>query len=85
MPVVKNFRATTIWRAFILNSFAVGVAVVVAIFLKDIWDKENNSKHVRISTKQMLITFASTMLALFLAYSALHFFLGFGGGMLIQE
>ena len=85
MAIVKGFRSTTVWKAFILNSFAVGVAVVVAIFLKDFWDKENNSKHIKISTKQMLITFGTTMLALFLVYTGLHFFFGFGGGMLIQQ
>jgi len=84
MVLVKGFKSTDVWKAFLLNGIATSIAVIVAIFLKDFWDKKNNSSHVRISTRQIIITFASTFAAVFLAYTALHFIFGFGGGMLVQ-
>jgi len=85
MAIIKGFRSTDVWKAFILNGVATSIAVIVAIFLKDFWDKKNNAKHIRISSRQMLITVASTFAAVFLAYTALHFLFGFGDGMLVQD
>lgn len=84
MAIIKGFRSTNVWRAFILNGIATSIAVIVGIFLKDFWDRKNNKKHRRISTRQMVITLASTFAAVFVAYSVLHFIFGFGGGMLVQ-
>jgi len=83
MAIIKGFRSTDVWNAFVLNGIATSIAVIVAIFLKDFWDKQNNSSHVRITKRQIIITFISTFAAVFLAYTALHLIFGFGGGMLV--
>lgn len=85
MSLIKGFRSTDVWHAFILNSIATSIAVIVALFFKDFWNKRNNKDYTPIDKKQLIITFISTFIAAFLAYTALHIIFGFGGGMLVQN
>lgn len=84
--VLVDFRSTTIWHAFLLNSLAASLAIVVAIFVKMRYDryvdKDGNEIHEITSTKSMLLTFGATFIATFVAYSTLHFLFGYGGGQL---
>ena len=83
MAIIKGFLSTNVWKAFLMNGIATSFAIIGAIFLKDFWDRKNNKHHIGISARQMGLTFAISFAAIFLAYTALHFLFGFGGGMLV--
>lgn len=96
MPLIKNFRATTPWKAFILNALVSSIVIVLALYIKGALDSyhveddnvDNNLndkvKH-RTSFKSVGITFAVTFVASLGAYFLMHFTFGFGGGMLVSS
>ena len=38
MPLINNFRATNIWKAFILNSIAAAIVIVIGVTVKAHYD-----------------------------------------------
>ena len=90
MPLIHSFKSTTIRNAFILNSLASTITIVVAILLKNEYNQyfENHTgdikkiKQVKLTFSQiatlMVITFFTSMIT----YTLLYVLFGFGGGML---
>lgn len=88
MPIIK-FRATTVWKAFIMNSLVTTIAVVAAIIIRDLFvkHKDEKGKEVRqkMSAKVIGITFGITFGASLLAYTLLYFTFGFGQSMIVTH
>ena len=42
MPLIKNFKSTSLWKAFVLNSVTASIIVVLAISVKDSLDRFTN-------------------------------------------
>ena len=83
-PLYTGFRSTTIWRAFILNSIASSIIIVLAILFKDYFDKykdKDGREGVLHNTwKSIVITIGVTFIATFSAYALMWFTLGYGYG-----
>jgi len=91
-PVVKNFYATSIFKAFILNAIAVALIATMAIELR----KELNDVKGRfylfvnplfagneLTERQKAIVVAiASFIGAILVYHFMFFIFGFGGGML---
>jgi Na+/pantothenate symporter len=88
MPIIK-FTATTVWKAFIMNSLVTTIAVVAAIIIRDLFvkHKDEKGKEVRqkMSGKVIGITFAITFGASLLAYTLLYFLFGFGQSLVVTH
>lgn len=88
MPLIKNFRSTSIWKAFILNSIAAAIVIVIGMTVKEHFDTyivdDNNSNNIKRTTNftSISLTILFTFLTSFLAYTIMYFVFGFGGGML---
>ena len=89
MVLIHNFKSTTRWKAFILNSFAASLSIVVALMVKSYFDVYTDDKGniitVRIKYFYYLITFLITFIATFSSYFLLYLFFGYGGGQLTQS
>jgi len=88
MPLINNFRSTSIWKAFILNSLVASIVIVIGITVKDHFDTyttDDDSKG-KITRKtnftSISLTVLFTFLTSFLAYTIMYLVFGFGGGML---
>lgn len=88
MQLIYGFQSTTVWKAFILNAAATSIAVSVALIIKMKYDRyiDDSGREIKeiTSTTGVFMTFAITFIATFLAYTALHFIFGYGGGQLVN-
>ena len=87
MPIV-NFKATTVWKAFMLNALASSVIIVLAIVIKSNLDKytiEKNKIKRESTLASISYTFLFTFISTFLAYTLMFFIFGFGSSMLAQN
>lgn len=91
MPLIRNFRATDVWKAFILNSLLTSVIILVSItskqyldnFIEDDNDTNTTSKNIRkTSIPNILISFVLTFIISMLSYIIMYYTFGFGGGMI---
>jgi len=88
MPLIQNFRSTNVWKAFILNSIAAAIVIVIGMTVKEHFDTyivdDNNSNKIKRTTNftSISLTILFTFLTSFLAYTIMYFVFGFGGGML---
>lgn len=85
MPLIKNFRSTNIWNAFILNSIAAAIVIVIGITVKDHFDtytKDDSKITRKTNFTSISLTVLFTFLTSFLAYTIMYLVFGFGGGML---
>jgi len=94
-PVLKNFYATSIFKAFILNAIAVALIATMAVELR----KELNDVKGRfyllvnplfqgneLTERQKAIVVAiASFLGAILVYHFMYFLFGFGGGMLTSN
>lgn len=96
MPLIKNFQATDVWKAFILNSLLTSIIILVSItvkqsldnyvFVDNNMDDDQNDKVVRKSTTvSILFTLFVTFVASMIAYTIMYFIFGYGGGMVVQK
>ena len=89
MPLIKNFRATDVWKAFILNSLLTSVIILVSITSKQYLDNfveeddaNTTNKNIRkTSLQNILISFVLTFIISMLSYTIMYYTFGFGGGM----
>ena len=81
MPIIKGFKATNVWNAFILNSIATSLGVVIAVILQNFFKPKIYSNFGQ--TMQTLVTFAMTFGGMMFAYTLLHALFGFGYGLVI--
>ena len=82
MAVISNFRATSVWKAFILNSVIAAIVILIAMTMKSKLDTYDGGKKPGTGLKSVSITLVVTFLASFLTYTFMYFMFGFGGGML---
>ena len=86
--LVKGFQATTIWKAFILNSIASTLVIFIAISIKDHFDNYSSETKGtefvtrRTNVKSVILTLSVTFLSSMTAYILLYILFGFGRGMM---
>lgn len=96
MPLIRNFQATDIWKAFILNSLLTSIIILVSITVKQSLDNyvfvdnniddDQNDKVVRKSTTlSILFTLFVTFVASMISYTIMYFIFGYGGSMVVQK
>ena len=76
MPIVRGFRATNVWKAFILASFVTSLIAVGAVetrrWLSDNWLKDHTE------VVKALATFGVTFLVAIIAYIVMYFLFHYG-------
>lgn len=86
MPLIKGFTSTSIWKAFILNSLASTLVILIAVTVKERYDTFTDNKNNKISrstsTKSLVLTVIATFFATLFAYTVMYLIFGYGGGML---
>ena len=91
MTLIKGFRATNVWNAFILSSIVSAFSVTIALLLEytmdDYVDKHGNRLDIKRknSSGTIILTFITTFIASFLAYMLLYYVFGMGCGMLARD
>ena len=88
MALYEGFKATTVWKAFILNSIIAALVILIAMIVKDNLDTYKDVDG-RIVTRTssfggLTATLIITFLASLLAFTAMHFTFDFGQGMLVN-
>lgn len=86
--ITKNFRATTIPKAFIINAIVISVIATVGIETKSFLNRKinQNKDSFQISEgAKAIITLASTFLAGLITYTVMYILFNYGGGMLASN
>jgi ABC-type spermidine/putrescine transport system permease subunit I len=88
IPLIKGFKATSIWKAFILQAVAATIIIFIAVTLKTKYDKYTDIRGEQvfssITWKSVVFTLLFTFAAALFAYATMFWIFGFGGGMLVQ-
>ena len=85
-PLIKNFRATTLIRAFFINAVAVAVIAALTIEVR-LYVKQNASKknlyfyNVSHLNKVIFVIISSFIIAI-IVYLLLYLITGYGGGLI---
>lgn len=79
-----DFRATTIYRAFILNALVLALITVTSIEFRSRLDDFSRTKNLTEFEKASL-TFFGTFLFSFFIFSLVRVLLGFGDGYLAPQ
>ncbi len=77
-PLIPGFKATTYFKAFVLNALATALIAIIAITTKDALDKDPNLQE----TTKGFIAFLAAFISAFVTYVILYMLFHFGGGML---
>jgi heme/copper-type cytochrome/quinol oxidase subunit 2 len=95
MPLIKNFQATDVWKAFILNSLLTSIVILVSITLKQSLDNyvfvnnHNDDQHDKVVRKSTSVSILFTLFVTFvvsmISYTIMYFIFGYGGGMIVQQ
>lgn len=91
MPLISGFRSTNVWKAFILNSIASSLVIIIALTVKSNFDTFSNNKDInkdvkqRTNFKSIMLTIVATFISSMIAYSTMYFLFGYGGGMLVNN
>jgi len=89
MVLIKGLRATSFFKAFLLNSFAAALIILIALLIKGRFDTYTDEKGQKITHStnflSVFLTFTITFIASFGAYWFLYFVFGYGGGLLVNE
>ena len=89
MVLVKGFRATTIWKAFLIYSIVSSVTIVLALVIKGRFDTFTGAKDADQEIKQttnwlsILLTLLGAFVASFVTFTFMYFVFGFGKGLLV--
>jgi hypothetical protein len=87
MVLIKHFRSTSLWKAFVLNAICTTLTIYIAVTVNNYLDKidknnddKNNDKYTTIlnTILTLLITFCTALLSYYIMYITF----GYGGGML---
>lgn len=81
MPIIKDFKSTTIWRAFFLSSFRTTLIIFIATMVEDYYDRERNISH-KTNYKKIYMTLLFTFLTAYISFIIMYFVFGYGDGML---
>jgi len=94
--LIRGFKSTTIWKAFLLNSLVSALVIVIAISVKshlDNWkvtgteddpSDPNYEAKRETSFKSIIVTIIVAFLASMITYVAMYYTVGFGGGMMVS-
>ena len=88
MAIIKNFKSSNVWRAFILNSIAATLIIYISIEMQHHYrvfkdDKGNKINSEATPVDDTIISLCLTFLTSLFAYILLYIVFGFGGGMLV--
>jgi hypothetical protein len=91
-PLIKNFRATTYSKAFILNAIATAAIAALAIEIRLALDDKQNPIYsyfnILIGRRKLgdieksTIVFFTAFLGAGLVYHLMYMFVGYGGGLI---
>ena len=94
-PLVKNFRATGLRKAFVLNALVTAAIVVIAIEIRRAFEDEHNYFYgyfnrlygtKRLSEAQIItIVFPATFVAALVVYWLMYILFEYGGNFLISS
>tara|TARA_B100001250_G_C19770954_1_gene777156 strand:- start:701 stop:1006 length:306 start_codon:yes stop_codon:yes gene_type:complete len=88
LPLIKNFFATTYFKAFVLNAISVAIIAALSIEMRSYLDrigvKAKGGWDLSDPTKTAIV-FVSGFTIAMMVYLLLYVFVGFGGGMLTDE
>jgi len=79
-PIFKGLRATSIFRAFILNAICIAIIAVFTVEIKDVIDQYENNIHSK--SLRVFILFLLSLLVAIMSYGFMWMLFGFGGGMI---
>jgi hypothetical protein len=82
MPIFKNFRATKLSNAFILNSLVVSLNATLSVLTYNLIDKYN--EHIP-TYANIIITFLVTLTTTLLTYLLFYYLFDYGGGLLASK
>ena len=82
-PVI-DFRATSIWKAFLLNAIVLASIATLSIELRRYLDIQEETKGLS-TTRKVIITMLGTFLIGILIYIVIRSLFGFGEGLLACE
>ena len=85
MPLFKQFTATNLRNAFILNALATAIMIVIAVFVQKSVDNLIRPGDDKMSFRSLLASFLATFIAGLITYAFLFWLFGFGGGMLTSS
>lgn len=77
-PLIPGFKATTFFKAFVLNALATALIAIIAISTKDALNKD---KEMHEATRGF-VAFLAAFISAFVTYVILYMLFHFGGGML---
>lgn len=91
-PIIKTFKATSYFKAFILNALVAGIITALAIELRlqlednssnyyKFWTNVYNVKRLRESHK-LIVSFFITFIVALVAYHSFFILFLYGGGQL---
>jgi len=97
-PLISNFTATTVFRAFILNAIAIAAIATVTVQMRALLDKQENKIYDFLHKllngdndvdftefQKLVIIFLTAFTVAILVYHLMYLVFGFGRGMLIAR
>ena len=93
VPLIKNFRATGLRKAFVLNALVTAAIVVIAMEIRKAFEDEHNylygyfnrlygTKHLS-EVQIMTIVFPATFMSALIVYWFMYVMFEYGGNFLI--
>jgi len=70
-----EWKATTVARAFALNSIALGISIALTYFVADLLRDAG-------AGSRLLLQMLASSVSLYITFWAMHFVFGYGGGQL---
>ena len=94
-PLTRHFRATNVYRAFVLNALATAAIAALAIEFRMELDLRGGPMYGYVAqflgerslnrVEKMGVVFVAAFFGALLVYSMLHATVAFGGGMLVNR
>ena len=87
MPLVRNFQATNVWKAFVLNSIVTTLTIFMAMTIRDHFDiytdvSNDNTVKRKDSMKSKIAVLLAAFCTSMIVYIFMYFVFGYGRGML---
>ncbi len=91
MALINDFKATTYFKAFILNAIVAAFVAAIAVEFRMILDEDKNPIAVYLyniigndisEVERFLIVFVVTLLAAYICYHIMYLIVGYGGGFI---
>jgi hypothetical protein len=94
-PLVPDFRATTLPRAFLLNAVATAAIAALAIEMRSQLDNQKSRTYGYFNSMfegeslserdKIIIVFSTALIGALVVYHMMYALVGFGGGMLTGD